>query len=426
MTAPTTRPPPPRDPGRRAVVTGLGAITPIGNDATTFWSNLVAGVSGVGPITHFDASDEEVRIAAEVKGFEPRDWIDFKQARRMSRFAQFAVAAARQAIDDSGLEIGDHNRDDIAVIVNTGGGGIGEVAIGQQTFLEHGGRRVSPFMVPMLSPSMGAAQISIQNRIRGPVITSVAACASGVQAFIDAQRMIEHGDVDVVLAGGTESAILPIAFAAMANMGALSKRNDEPEKASRPFEAGRDGFVFGEAAVVLVVEAAEHAEARGASVLAEIAGGALTGDAFHISAPDPSGYGAALAMQRALRDARLEMESVDYVVAHGTSTPLNDATESKAIRAAFGAHADRLAVSSNKSMVGHTLGAAGAVSGLVAVLAIRDGIVPPTINYATPDPACDLDYVPNEARRMTVNVAIANGFGFGGQNAVSVFSSYNG
>ncbi len=421
-----TRPPPPRDPARRALVTGLGAVTPIGNDVATFWSNLVAGVSGVGPITQFDASSAEVRIAAEVKGFEPRDWIDFKQARRMSRFAQLAVAAARQAIDDSGLEIGDHNRDDIAVVVNTGGGGIGDVAIGQQTFLEQGGRRVSPFMVPMLSPSMAAAQISIQNRIRGPVITSVASCASGVQAFIEAQRMIEHGDVDVVVAGGTESAILPVAFAALANMGALSKRNDEPEKASRPFDADRDGFVFGEAAAVLVVEAAEHAEARGATILGEIAGGALTGDAFHISAPDPSGYGATLAMQRALRDAHLEMESVDYVVAHGTSTPLNDATETRAIRAAFGAHADRLAVSSNKSMIGHTLGAAGAISGLVAVLAIRDGLIPPTINHRTADPACDLDYVPNDARRATVNVAIANGFGFGGQNAVSVFSRYDG
>ena len=420
------RPAPPRDPSRRAVVTGLGAVTPIGNDVVTFWANLVAGISGVGPITQFDASDQEVRIAAEVKGFEPKDWMDFKQARRMSRFAQLAVAAARQAIEDSGLEIGDHNRDDIAVVINTGGGGIGDVAIGQQTFLEQGGRRVSPFMVPMLSPSMAAAQVSIQNRIRGPVITSVAACASGVQAFIEAQRMIEHRDVDVVIAGGTESAILPVAFAALANMGALSKRNDEPEKASRPFDADRDGFVFGEAAAVLVVEAAEHAEARGAPIVAEVAGGALTGDAFHISAPDPSGYGATLAMQRALRDGHIDAEAVDYVVAHGTSTPLNDATETKAIRAAFGAHADQLAVSSNKSMIGHTLGAAGAVSALAAILAIRDGLIPPTINHETPDPACDLDYVPNEARRATVGVAICNGFGFGGQNAVSVFSRYDG
>ena len=378
-------------------------------------------MSGVGRITAYDPSAEEVQIAAEVKGFEPKDWIDFKAARRMSRFSQLAVAAARQAIDASGLEIGDANRDDIAVVVNTGGGGIGDVALGEQTFLEQGGKRVSPFMVPMLSPSMAACQISIQNGTRGPVVTSVAACASGVQAFVEAQRMIEHGDVDVVIAGGTESAILPVAFAALANMGALSKRNDDPTRASRPFEADRDGFVFGEAAGVFVVEALEHAEARGATVLAEIAGGALTGDAFHISAPDPSGYGATLAMQRALRDAHMEMEQVDYVVAHGTSTPLNDATETKAIHAAFGEHATRVAVSSNKSMVGHTLGAAGAMSALAAVLAIRDGVIPPTINYETPDPACDLDYVPNEARHVPVEVAIINGFGFGGQNAVAVF-----
>jgi 3-oxoacyl-[acyl-carrier-protein] synthase II len=420
------RTPPPRDPARRAVVTGLGAITPVGNDVGTFWRNLTNGVSGVGPITLFDASALEVRIAAEVKGFEPRDWMDFKQARRMSRFSHLAVAAARQAIDDSRLEIGDANRDDIAVVINTGGGGLQEVAAGEITLLQKGPDRVSPFMVPMMSPSMAACQVSIQNRIRGPVITSVAACASGVQAFVEAQRLIEHGDVDVVIAGGTESAILPVSFAALANMGALSTRNDEPQKASRPFDAERDGFVFGEAAGVMVIEAAGHAEARGATIVAEVAGGALTGDAFHISAPDPSGYGATLAMQRAIRDAHLEPAQVQYVAAHGTSTPLNDATETKAIRAAFGDHADRLAVSSNKSMVGHTLGAAGAVSALAAVLAIRDGVIPPTINQATPDPACDLDYVPNVARRQAVDVAIVNGFGFGGQNAVAVISRFDG
>ena len=420
------RPPPPRDPARRAVVTGMGALTPIGNDPERYWSNLVAGVSGVAPISQFDASDLEVRIAAEVKDFEPKDWMDFKQARRMARFAQLAVAAARQAIDSSGLEIGDHNRDDIGVVVNTGGGGIGEVALGEVVRMTKGAERVSPFMVPMMSPSMAACQISIQNGIRGPVITSVAACAAGIQAFVEAQRLIEHGDVDVVIAGGTESAIMPVAFAALANMGALSKRNDDPARASRPFDGDRDGFVFGEAAGVLIVEAAEHAEARGATILAEIAGGALTGDAFHISAPEPSGYGAAQAMRRAVRDAHLEMEQVEYVVAHGTSTPLNDATETKAIRSAFGAHADRLAVSSNKSMIGHTLGAAGAMSALAAVLAIRDGVMPPTINQENPDPDCDLDYVPNAAREAALDVVIANGFGFGGQNAVAVFRRFAG
>ena len=413
-----------RDPARRAVVTGLGAITPLGNDAETFWRSLLAGTSGVAPISSYDASDEEVRIAAEVKGFDPATWIDFKQARRMSRFSQFAVAAAAQAIADGGLQITDANRDEIGVIVNTGGGGIGDVALGERVFLEQGGKRVSPFMVPMLSPSMAACQISIQNHLRGPVIASVAACASGVQALIDAQRLIEHRDADVVLAGGTESAILPVAFAALANMGALSKRNDDPTGASRPFDADRDGFVFGEGAAVLLVEAAEHAERRGARILAEVAGGAMTGDAFHISAPDPTGEGAARAMVRALRDAGVAPEEVDHVVAHGTSTPLNDATETKAIHAAFGDHAARLAVSSNKSMIGHTLGAAGAISALAAVCAIRDGMIPPTINYETTDPACDLDYVPNTARQATVRTAIVNGFGFGGQNAVAVFRRY--
>jgi len=413
-----------RDPARRAVVTGLGAITPIGNDAETFWKSLLAGTSGVTPISTYDASEEEVRIAAEVKGFDPATWIDFKQARRMSRFSQFAVAAAAQAIADAGLEITDANRDEIGVIVNTGGGGIGDVALGERVFLEQGGKRVSPFMVPMLSPSMAACQVSIQNGLHGPVIASVAACASGVQALVDAQRLIEHGDAEVVLAGGTESAVLPVAFAALANMGALSKRNDDPAGASRPFDANRDGFVFGEGAAVLTVESAEHAERRGARIIAEVAGGAMTADAFHISAPDPTGEGAARAMTRALRDAGVAPEEVDYIVAHGTSTPLNDATETKAIHLAFEDHAAHLAVSSNKSMIGHTLGAAGAISAVAAVCAIRDGMIPPTINYATPDPACDLDYVPNTAREAPVRVAIVNGFGFGGQNAVAVFRRY--
>jgi 3-oxoacyl-[acyl-carrier-protein] synthase II len=410
----------PPDQARRAVITGVGALTPIGNDAATFWSNLVAGVSGVDRITAYDPSNEEVQIAAEVKGFDPRTYIDFKAARRMSRFSQLAVAAAAQAIEDSGLQITDANRDDIAVVVNTGGGGIGDVASAEDVYRDQGPTRVSPFMVPMLSPSMAACQISIQNKLRGPVVTSVAACASGVQAFIEAQRMIEHHDADVVITGGTESAILPVAFAALANMGALSKRNDDPEGASRPFDAERDGFVFGEAACVLVVESYQHALARGATPIAEVAGGAMTGDAFHISAPEPSGYGAARAMQRALADAGVAAEEVDYIAAHGTSTPLNDSTETKAIRSAFGDHADRLAVSSNKSMVGHTLGAAGAVSAVAAAFAIRDSVLPPTINYQHPDPACDLDYVPNEARQQAVRVALVNGFGFGGQNAVAV------
>jgi 3-oxoacyl-[acyl-carrier-protein] synthase II len=411
---------------RRAVITGLGAISPIGNDAEAFWRNLVAGVSGVAPISHYDASNEEVRIAAEVRDFDPASWIDRKKARRMSRFSQLAVAAAAQAIEASGVVIDDGNRDEVAVVINTGGGGIADVEIGTRVYLDGGPGRVSPFMVPMLSPSMAACQVSMIHGIRGPVITSVAACASSVQAFVEAQRIIEHGDVEVVITGGTEAAIRPVAVAALANMGALSKRNDEPEKASRPFDAGRDGFVFGEAAGVMVVESAAHAQRRGAPVIAELAGGALTGDAFHISAPDPSGYGATLAMKRALRDAGMAPEDVQYVAAHGTSTPLNDVTETKAIRAAFGDHADRLLVSSNKSMIGHTLGAAGAMSALAAVCAIRDGVAPPTINYDEPDPDCDLDYVPNEARHADIGGAIVNGFGFGGQNAVAVFRRFEG
>lgn len=416
-----SRTPPPRDPARRAFVTGMGAITPLGNDVEAFWRNLRDGVSGVARITAYDPSGEEVQIAAEIKDFDPKTWMDFKAARRMSRFAQIAVAAAAQAIEHAGLTIDDANRDDIAVAVNTGAGGVGDVAAGQMTYHEGGPKRVSPFMVPMLSPSMAACQISIQNRIRGPVIASVAACASSVQAFVEAQRLIEHGDADVVITGGTESAVLPVSFAALNNMGALSRRNDDPAGASRPFDADRDGFVFGEAAGVVVIESAEHAAARGATPIAEVAGGALTGDAFHISAPDPSGDGAARAMVRALRDAHVEREEVDLVVAHGTSTPLNDATETKAIRAAFGEHAGSLAVTSNKSMIGHTLGAAGVMSALNAILAIRDGVVSPTINYETPDPACDLDYTPNTARQLVVGTAIVNGFGFGGQNAVAVF-----
>jgi 3-oxoacyl-[acyl-carrier-protein] synthase II len=411
----------PPDPARRAVVTGMGAVTPIGNDAATFWANLQAGVSGAATITGYDASAEEVRIAAEVKGFDPATWIEFKQARRMARFTQLAVAAAAMAIEDARLVIDDANRNDIAVVVNTGGGGIDVVALGEDVFRSEGGRRVSPFLVPMFSPSMAACQISIQNGLHGPVVTSAAACASSVQAFIEAQRMIEHGDAEVVLTGGAESAIHPVAFAALANMGALSKRNDDPTRASRPFDLNRDGFVFGEAAGVVIVESAEHAARRGATVLAEVAGGALTADAFHISAPEPSGFGAALAMTRAMRDTGLEPEQVDHIVAHGTSTPLNDATETRAIHSAFGDHAARIPISSNKSMVGHTLGAAGALSAISAICAIRDQMVPPTINQTTPDPNCDLDYVPNTVRPAAVKTVFINGFGFGGQNAVAVF-----
>jgi 3-oxoacyl-[acyl-carrier-protein] synthase II len=418
---------PTQDPARRAVVTAMGAITPIGNDAETYWTNLLAGVSGVGPITTFDTTGHDVRIAAEVKDFDPTVAMDRKMARRMSRFVHFGVAAATEAIARSGLDVEAltlEQRDRAAVIVNTGGGGMEEVVGAAYTLRDKGPGQVSPFAIPALSGSMAAAQVSIKYRLTGPVITQVAACASGVIAYLDALRLIRSGECDIVVAGGSEAPLLPMAFAALANMGALSKRNDDPQGASRPFDATRDGFVFGEGAGILVVESAEHALQRGAPILAELIGAALTADAFHISAPEPSGRGAAIAMTKAMRSAEVAPDEIDYIVAHGTATPLNDATETKAIKGAFGDHAYRIPVSSPKSMVGHTLGAAGALSAIAAIGAIRDGVLAPTINYKQPDPACDLDYVPNEKRELKVDTVMINGFGFGGQNGVAIFRRF--
>ncbi|MFL5678980.1 MAG: beta-ketoacyl-ACP synthase II [Chloroflexota bacterium] len=412
---------------RRAVVTGMGAVTPIGNDAKTYWANLLAGVSGAGPITSFDATGFDVRIAAEVKDFDPTVAMDRKMARRMSRFIHFGVAAAKEAVEDSGLDFETwpiDRRDRVATIVNTGGGGMEQVTDGADVLRERGPGQVSPFAIPALSGSMAAAQVSMRYGLTGPVITQVAACASGVIAFQDALRLIRSGECDVVLAGGSEAPLLPIAFAALGNMGALSKRNDDPEHASRPFDATRDGFVFGEGAAICVVESAQHALERGAPILAEIIGAALTADAFHISAPEPTGRGAARAMTRALQDGNVAPDEVDYIVAHGTSTPLNDVTETRAIKSAFGDHARRVPISSPKSMIGHLLGAAGAAAAIAAVGAIRDGCVPPTANLENPDPECDLDYVPLLKRAVKVDTAIINGFGFGGQNAVAVFRRF--
>jgi len=344
----------------------------------------------------------------------------------MDRFAQFAVAAAREAIDQAKLEITNENREMIGVVVNTGGGGIPTIETEVQTMHTKGPKRVSPFLIPIFAPNMASCQVSIAFGIRGPSITAVAACASGVQAFIDAVHMIRRGEVDVVITGGTEAGITPVAVAGLTNMHALSRRNDDPAGASRPFDQGRDGFVFSEGAAVIVLEAEEHALRRGAEITCEACGGAYTSDAFHITAPEPSGAGAALAMTRAVKWAGLEPTDVDYIAAHATATPLGDVAETDAIKAAFGAHASKLAISANKSMVGHLLGAAGAISALTAVLAIRDQIAPPTINLTDPDPKCDLDYVPNVARKMAIDVALANGFGFGGQNAVAVFRRYQG
>ena len=408
----------------RAVVTGLGCITPIGHSVAEFWSNLTAGVSGVKGITLFDASDQDCRIAAEVKNWDPTRFMEPKAAKRAARFSQFAVAAARQAVEDSGLTITDANRDDIAIVLNTGGGGVDVIAEGEKVYLEKGAARVGPFTVPAMAPNMASCQVAINLGVRGPTITSVAACAAGIFAFVDAKRLLDLGETEVVIAGGAEANIIPISIAAMANMRALSTRNDEPERACRPFDLNRDGFVYGEGSAAMVIETLEHAQKRGANIIAELAGGAVTSDAFHITAPDPSGEAAAMAITRALKASRRQPEEIDCVVAHGTGTPLNDAAETAAIKRALGEHAYKTAITGPKSMVGHQLGAAGAVSGLTAILAIRDGVVPPTINLETPDPECDLDYVPLKAREASVRVAIANGFGFGGQNGVAVFKRF--
>jgi 3-oxoacyl-[acyl-carrier-protein] synthase II len=419
---------PERDPSHRAVVTGFGAITPIGNDYPTFWRNLLAGMSGAGPITHFDATGFDVRIAAEVKDFDPTTAMDRKMARRMSRFIHFAMAAGKEAVSNAGIDFSDwspERRDRVAVAVNTGGGGIEEVTIGTEVLKTKGPGQVSAFAFPALSPSMAACQLSMQYGITGPVLTQSAACATSVLCFMDALRMIQRGEVDVVLAGGSEAPLLPIGFAALGNMHALSRRNDEPTKASRPFDRHRDGFLYGEGAGVVVIESAEHALARGATIHAEVVGAALNADAFHISAPEPTGRGACMAMTRAMRDAGVAPNEIDYIAAHGTGTQLNDATETRAIKRALGSHAYNVVISSPKSMVGHTIGAAGVINAFAAIGAIRDGLIAPTINLDEPDlPDCDLDYAPLVARKAKVDTAMINGFGFGGQNAVAVFRRF--
>jgi 3-oxoacyl-[acyl-carrier-protein] synthase II len=413
-----------QDPARRAVITGMGAVMPIGNDFPTYWANLQAGVTGTREIRSFDASAHEVRIAAEVLDFDPATVMDAKMARRMSRFIHFAMAAGKEAVAHSGIDFAamtPEQRDRVAVVVNTGGGGIEQIIDGTHVHDQKGPRFVSPFAVPALSGSMGAAMLSMEFGITGPVMTQVAACATSVIAFQDALRLIKTGECDVVLAGGTEAPIWPMGVAALANMTALSKRNDDPATASRPFDATRDGFVLGEGGGVVVIESLEHALARGATPIAEVIGAALTADAFHISAPEPTGRGQSRAMTNALRNAGIAPDEVDYIVAHGTATPLNDATETRAIKAAYGAHAYKVAISSPKSMIGHLVGAAGIASALAALGAIRDGVIPPTANLREPDPECDLDYVPLVKREAKVDTVAIDGFGFGGQNAVSIF-----
>jgi 3-oxoacyl-[acyl-carrier-protein] synthase II len=410
----------------RVVVTGLGAVTPIGLNCDEFWRNLLAGVSGVERISAFDPSSLDVQIAADVKNFDPKDFIDFKAARRMDRYSQLAVIAGGEAIRDAELKITSENSERIGVMMNTGGGGI--MTLTREVLVHHtrGPSRVSPFFIPMFAPNMAACQISITHQTRGPVMASVAACAAGTQAFVDALKMLQTGEVDVMITGGSEAGLDPVAIAAFGNMGALSKRNAEPHKASRPFDKDRDGFIFGEGCGAMILETEEHARQREARIYCELVGGGLTADAFHLSAPAPGGVGAARAMRIALDNAKLAPRDIDYICAHGTSTPLNDVAETAAIKTVFGEDAYRVAISSPKSMIGHLVGAAGAVSGVVAALAIRDNIVPPTINLDNPDPECDLDYVPNTQREMPVDTAMVNAFGFGGQNAVAIFQRYEG
>lgn len=402
----------------RIVITGLGAITPIGNDVTTFWENMKAGVSGAGPITTFDTTDFFSQIACEVKDFEPSDWIDRKTAKRLARATQFSIAAAKQALTDANFEITTDNSSNVGVVVNTGGGGMNMMEEATLRMAEKGPRSISPFLVTNIMVNAASCAVSLELGTTGPLNTSTLACASGNYALLDAFHMMRRGEAKVILAGGTEALISPLIVAAFARMGALSTRNDAPQLASRPFDKDRDGFVFGEAAVVFVLETEAHAQARGAKIYAEVLGGQLTSDAYHITAPRPEAEGAVAAIQGALANSRKSIEDVDAIFAHGTSTPLGDPAETLAIKKVFGERAYQIPVSSTKSQVGHTIGAAGAISALAAVKTIEDGVICPTINYETADEDCDLDYVPNEARPHPTNLALINAFGFGGQNVV--------
>jgi len=410
---------------KRVVITGLGCITPLGNDVSTLWSNILAGKSGVGLITHYDTSQFKVKIGAEVKDFDGGVLFGVREARHMDRFAQFGLAATLNAVSDSGLVITDDNRDQIGVVLGTGIGGMNTLFEQIRVFFERGPDRVSPFLVPMMLPDTAAGMVAIQLGVRGPNMAIVSACASGTNALGEAAEVIRRGSAEVVISGGTESVIVPIAMAGLGVMTALSARNDEPERASRPFDKDRDGFVMGEGAAVLILESLEYARARGAHILGEITGYGTSNDAFHISAPAIDGAGAALCMQIALNNAGLRTTDIDYINAHGTSTPLNDKSETTAIKSIFGAQAYKIPVSSTKSMTGHLLGAAGALEALICVKVLQDGIVPPTINYETPDPECDLDYIPNQSRKLLVRHIMSNSFGFGGHNASIIISQYN-
>lgn len=408
---------------KRVVVTGVGAVTPVGNNVETAWNNVLAGVSGVGPLTRLNADEYPAKVAAEVKDFQVEDFIDKKDARKMDRFTHYAVAAAKMAVEDSGLEINDSNSHNIGVWIGSGIGGMETFESQYETFLSRGYRRVSPFFVPMMIPDMATGQVSITLGARGFNSCTVTACATGTNSIGDAFKVIQRGDAVAMVTGGAEAPITKMSVAGFCANTALST-NPDPSKASRPFDLNRDGFVIGEGAGIVVLEELEHALARGAKIYAEIVGYGATGDAYHITAPAPGGEGGARAMKMAINDAGLNVNEVDYVNAHGTSTDYNDRFETLALKEVFGEHAYKLAVSSTKSMTGHLLGAAGGVEAIFSVLAIKEGMIPPTINYETPDPDCDLDYVPNEARKQEVQVAMSNSLGFGGHNATIVFKAY--
>ncbi len=409
---------------RRVVVTGVGLVTPVGIGVETTWANLCAGKSGVGPITRFDAADLDVRIAAEVRDFQVEEFIDKKTAKHLEHFVQYAVAAAKMALDDSGLVITPDNETRIGSITGCGLGGLPTIEKYHQVMLERGAKKITPFFIPMVIPNMGAGQISIIFKLKGPNLSLTTACAAGTHAVGEAYHSIVRGDCDAAITGGSESVICPMAVGGFNAMKALSTRNDEPEKASRPFDRDRDGFVIGEGAGIMLLEELEQAKARGAKIYAEVLGCGMTGDGFHIAAPPEDGEGAVRCMRMALAQAGLTPADIDYVNAHGTSTPLNDRGETKALKTVFGDHAYKLAVSSTKSMTGHLLGGAGGIEAVFTALALHHQTAPPTMNLDNPDPECDLDYVPHVARPMTIRAAISNSFGFGGTNAVLVMKRY--
>jgi 3-oxoacyl-[acyl-carrier-protein] synthase II len=402
---------------RRVWVTGSGVISPIGNDTEEFWTNLIAGKSGAGPITRFDASGFNTRFACEVKNFTTEGAIDRKDARRMDRFVQYAVVAAHEAIRNSGLDLDAVNRDRVGVIIGSGIGGMETFETQNAILLQRGPNRVSPFFIPMMISDMAAGQVSIQFGLRGPNFCTVSACSSGAHAIGEALRLLRAGDADVMIAGGSEATITPMALAGFSNARTLSTRNDDPQRASRPFDQDRDGFVIGEGSGVIVLETEDHARRRGAPLICELSGYGASADAYHLTAPSEDGNGAARAMKRALEDAGIPAADVQYINAHGTSTPTGDPVEVKAVKTVFGERARHIMMSSTKSMTGHLLGAAGGLEAVVTALTLARGIVPPTMNLDEPDPQCDLDFVPNQARAQRVTAALSNSFGFGGHNA---------